>query len=159
MSESPDALMEIRKRLKGKTLLVGRKIGQNKFDLLGASLRVEAKPQKYPIGGTVIAWEKGLLGKFSEGDFESIILHRFLYKPVKEYIEDHDEILTDTKRILPAGGVLIVNSYLLDDATKNFRSAETFYTEAEMMTILENQGLSKVTRVNIGEMRLFVCER
>jgi len=151
--------MEIRRALKGKTLLVGRKIGQNKFDVLGASLRVEAKPQKYPIGGTVIAWERGLLGKFSEGDFESIILHRFLYKPVKAYIEDPHEILTEAKRILPAGGMLIVNSYLLDDATKSFRSAETFYTEVEMMTMLEDQGLSNVTPVNIGEMRLFVCER
>jgi hypothetical protein len=45
--------------------------------MLGASLRLEAKPQKYPTGGKVVAWERGLLGKFSYGDFDSIILHRF----------------------------------------------------------------------------------
>jgi len=159
MSESTGALMEIRKRLKGRTLLVGRKIGQDKFDVLGASLRLEAKPQKYPVGGTVIAWETGLLGKFSRGDFGSIILHRFLYKPVKEYIEDPLEILAEAKRILPDGGVLVVNSFLLDDSTKNFRSAGSFYRESEMMSMLENQEFGNVMRVKIGETHLFVCER
>jgi len=159
MSESREVLTEIRKKLKGRTLLVGRKIGQDKFDLLGAGLRLEAKPQKYPIGGKVIAWETGLLRKFSHGDFDTIILHRFLYKPVKEYIEDPLAILAEAKRILPDGGVLVVNSFLLDDATKNFRSAESFYTESEMITMLENQNFSKVIRVGIGETHLFVCKR
>lgn len=159
MSESVEVLTEIRKKLKGKILLVGRRIGQDKFDLFDASLRLEAKPQKYPIGGKVIAWKRGLLGKFSHGDFDSIILHRFLYKPVKEYIEDPFEILGEVKRILPDGGVLVVNSFLLDDATKSFRSAESFYTESEMMTMLERQDFRKVMRVKIGEMRHFVCER
>lgn len=159
MSESTEVLTEIQEKLKGRTLLVGRKIGQDRFDLFGAGLRVEAKPQKYPIGGKVVAWEKGMLGKFANGDFNSIILHRFLYKPVKEYIEDPVEILAETKRILPEGGVLVVNSFLLDGATKNFRSAESFYSEREMRALLENQGFSKVMRVNIEETRLFVCER
>jgi hypothetical protein len=159
MSESTEVLAEMRNKLKGRTLLVGRKIGEGKFDLFGASLRVEAKPQKYPVGGKVIAWEKGLLRKFSHGDFDSIILHRFLYRPVKEYIEDPLEILAETKRILPNGGVLLVNSFLLDDDTRNFRAAESFYTESEMMTILENQDFANVMRVNIGEILLFVCER
>jgi hypothetical protein len=159
MSESTPALTEIRKKLKGRTLLVGRKIGQDKFNLLGADLRLEAKPQKYPTGGKVMAWETGLLGKFSHGDFDSIVLHRFLYKPVKEYIEAPLEILAEAKRILPDGGVLVVNSYLLDDVTKNFRSAESFYTEREMMTMLENEGFSKVILVNIGDTHLFVCDR
>jgi len=159
MSESPEVLREIRKTVKGRTLLVGRKIGQDKFDLFGARLRLEAKPQKYPIGGKVVAWERGLLRKFSHGDFGSIILHRFLYKPVKEYIEDPLEILAEAQRILPDGGVLVVNSFLLDDTTKNFRSAESFYTENEMMTMLENQKFSKVTRFGIGETHLFACER
>jgi hypothetical protein len=159
MSESAEVLTEIRKRLKGRTLLVGRRIAQDKFNLFGAALRMEAKSQKYPIGGKVIAWETGLLGKFSHGDFDSIILHRFLYKPVKEYIEDPLEILAEAKRILPNGGVLVVNSFLLNDATKNFRSAESFYAESEMMGMLENQDFGKVTRVNIGETHLFVCER
>ena len=159
MSESPEALTEIRRRLRGRTLLVGRKIGQDKFDTLGASLRLEAKPQKYPVGGKVIAWETGLLVKFPRGDFDSIILHRFLYKPVKEYIEDPLEILAETKRILPDGGVLVVNSFLLDDTTRNFRSAESFYRESEMMTMLENQHFRNVMHIKIGETHLFVCER
>jgi hypothetical protein len=159
MSESTEVLAEIQKKLKGRTLLVGRKIRQDKFDLFGASLRVEAKPHEYPVGGKVIAWETGLLGKFSHGDFDSIILHRFLYKPVKEYIEDPVEILAEAKRILPDGGVLVVNSFLLDDASKNFRSAESFYTESEMMTMLQNQDFSRVMRADIAETHLFVCER
>jgi hypothetical protein len=57
MSEYNEVLAEIRKNIKGKTLLVGRKIAQGKFDMLGAVLRVEAKPQKYPPVGNVIAWE------------------------------------------------------------------------------------------------------
>jgi hypothetical protein len=159
MSESTEVLKEIRKKLKGRTLLVGRKIGQDKFDLFGAGLRLEAKPQKYPIGRKVVAWERGLLRKFSHGDFGSIILHRFLYKPVKEYIEDPLEILAEAKRILPDEGVLVVNSFLLNEATKNFRSAESFYTETEMTTMLENQNFSKVIRFGIGEMHLFACEK
>ena len=159
MSESTEVLVEIQKRLKGKILLVGRRIGQNKFDLFHARMRLEAKPQKYPVGGNVIAWETGSLGKFSHGDFDSIILHRFLYKPVKEYIENSLEILAEVKRILPDGGVLVVNSFLLDDTTKNFRSAESFYRESEMMTMLKRQDFSNVKRVNMGEMCHFVCEK
>jgi hypothetical protein len=159
MSESTVVLAEIRKKLRGRVLLVGRKIGQEKFDLLGAVLRLEAKPQRYPIGGRVIAWQRGLFSKFSRGDFDSIILHRFLYKPVKEYIENPHEILAEAERILPDGGVLVVNSFLLDDATKDFHSAESFYTESEMMTMLETHNFSKVVRVDIGETHLFVCER
>jgi hypothetical protein len=53
----------------------------------------------------------------------------------------------------------VVNSFLLNDATKNFRSAESFYTESEMMTMLENQNFSKVIRFGIGETHLFACER
>ena len=159
MSESVEVLGEIRKKLKGKILLVGRRIGQNKFDLFNARMRLEAKPQKYHIGGKVIAWETGLLGKFSHGDFDSIILHRFLYKPVKEYIEDPLEILAEAKRILPDRGVLVVNSFLLDYCTKNFRSAGSFYRESEMMSMLENQEFGNVMRVKIGETHLFVCER
>jgi len=158
MSESMEVLAEIRNRVKGRTLLVGRKIGQSKFDMLGASLRLEAKPQKYPTGGNVVAWERGLLDKFSHGDFESIILHRFLYKPVKEYVEDPLEILAEVKRILPDGGVLVVNSFLLDSATSRFRSADSFYTESEMIAMLANQGF-EAARVRIGEAHLFICER
>jgi hypothetical protein len=159
MSESLEVLTEIRKKLKGRTLLVGRKIGQEKFDMLGAALRLEAKPQKYAVDGKVIAWERGLLSKFTHGEFDTIVLHRFLYKPVKEHIEDPLEILAEAKRILPDGGVLVVNSFLLDDATKNFRSAESFYTENEMMTILKNQDFGKVMCVSLGESHLFICER
>jgi len=159
MSESTEALTEIRNKLKGRTLLVGRRIGQHKFDVYGAALRLEAKPEKYPIGGKVIAWETGLLSKFSPGDFDSIVFHRFLYKPVKEYIEDPREILAEAKRILPKAGVLVVNSFLLDDATKNFRSAESFYTESEMMRILKDQEFSRVIGIKIGGSRVFVCER
>jgi len=159
MSESTEVLAEIGRKVKGRILLVGRKIGQEKFNILGACLRVEAKPQKYPVGGGVIAWERGLLSKFSDGDFDSIVLHRFLYKPVKVYIEDPLEILAEAKRILPDGGVLVVNSFLLDDTTRNFRSAKSFYTECEMMAMLKNQGFSKLEPVSIGETHLFICER
>jgi len=159
MSESIEVLREIGENVKGRILLVGRKIGQEKFDVLGPDLRLEAKPQKYPIGGRVIAWEEGLLREFYHGDFDSIILHRFLYKPVKEYIEDPQEILSEAKRILPDGGVLVVNSFLLDDATKNFRSAKSFYTRGELMALLEGQGFSKLARVTVGETALFICER
>jgi hypothetical protein len=159
MSESAEILAEIRKKLKGRTILIGRNIGQDKFNLLGADLRAEAKPEKYPIGGNVIAWKTGLLDTFCHADFDSIILHRFLYKPVKEYIEEPLEILHEAKRILPAGGVLVVNSFLLSDKTKSFRSAESFYTEGELKAILENQGFSKVMSVNVGETLLFECEK
>ena len=159
MSESREVLTAIRKELKGKTLLVGRKIGQDKFDIFDADLKLEAKPLKYAIGGNVLAWERGLLHKFSHGDFESIILHRFLYKPVRDYIEDPHEILTESIRILPKGGIVVVNSFLLDDDTKNFRSAESFYREMEMMSILESQPFNKVIRVSIGVTHFFVCKR
>jgi len=158
VSESKEVFTEIQKRLRGKILLVGRKIGQDKFDIFGAELRLEAKPQKYPVGGKIIAWETGALARFCKGDFDSILLHRFLYKPVKEYIEDPLEILTEAKRILPAGGALVVNSFLLNDVTKNFRSAESFYTESEMMAMLERRYFGNVIHVNIGEMEIFVCE-
>ena len=137
MSESPEALAEITKHLRGKTLLVGRHIGQEKFNLQGETLRVEAKPHKYPTGGNVIPWEKGLLRRFVEGDFDSIVLHRFFYRPVKDYVENPVGVLSQVKRILAQRGVLVVNSYLLDDTTRNFRSAETFCTEKEMRSALE----------------------
>jgi len=107
----------------------------------------------------VIPWEKGLLKRFVEGDFESIILHRFLYRPVKEYVENPVEVLSQVKRILAERGVLVVNSYLLDDDTRNFRSAETFYTEKEMRSILEKQCFRKLSQVKIGDALLFVCEK
>lgn len=159
MSESAEVLAEIGKRLKGRKLLVGRKIGQEKFDVLGESLRVEAKPHKYPTNENAIAWEKRLLSRFVEGDFDSIILHRFLYKPVKEYIEEPGKVLTEAKRILPEGGVLIVNSYLLDDRTRAFGSAESFYTEEQIIDLLEKQCFKRVSKVRVGDGALFVCEK
>ena len=158
MSESDEVLAEIRKSLKGRILLVGRRIGQEKFDALGAALRVEAKPQKYLTGGNVIPWKAGLLRKFATGDFDSILLHRFLYKRVKEYIEDPVTVLSEVKRILPEGGVLVVNSFLFDDVTRSFRSANAFFTEEDMERILRNQGFRKVSRVDVGNV-LFVCEK
>jgi len=159
MSESAEVLAEIRKRLKGKTLLIGRKIGQDKFDLFGANLRVEAKPTKYPVGRNAIAWKSGLLRNFSGGEFDSVIFHRFVYKPVKEYVEDPLELLTEAKRVLSERGVLVVNSFLLNDTTKNFRSAESFYTEREFMAILENQQFNSIVHVRNGGTSLFVCEK
>jgi SAM-dependent methyltransferase len=159
MSESHEVLEEIRKNAKGRVLLVGRKIGQEKFDILAAALRVEAKPQKYLPGGIVIAWKSGLLDTFATGDFDSILLHRFLYKRVKEYIEDPVKVLAEVKRILPQGGVLVVNSYMFDDATKNFRSADSFFTEEEMRDILVNQRFRRTSLVVVGDARIFVCEK
>jgi len=158
MSESIEVLAEIAKHLKGRTLLVGRYIGQEKFNALGATLRVEAKPHKYPTGGNVIAWEERLLERFVKGDFDSILLHRFLYKPVKEYLADPAKVLTDVNRILPRGGVLVVNSYLLDDVTKMFRSAETFFTEKEMQDQLETRPFRTVSKLRVEDAILFVCE-
>jgi len=159
MSESPDVLAAIGQELKGKRLLVGRKIGQNRLDVLGASLRVEAKPHKYPTGGNVLAWERGLLSRFREGEFDSVILHRFLYKPVKDYIEDPNQVLSEVKRILPKGGVLVVNSYMLNDVTKSYRSADTFYTEQEMSDIIERQCFERVLKPRVGDALLFICEK
>ena len=158
MSESPEVLAEIAKHLKGRKLLVGRYIGQEKFNVLGETLRVEAKPHKYPTGSNVIAWERRLLGRFVKGDFDSILLHRFLYKPVKEYLADPAQVLTDVNIILPRGGVLIVNSYLLDQTTETFRSAETFFTEKEMQNQLERQAFRKVSKTRVEDATLFVCE-
>jgi len=158
MSESPEALAAIGKELRGNRLLVGRKIGQSRLDVLGASTRVEAKPHKYPTGGSVLAWEKGLLSRFREGEFDSIILHRFLYKPVKEYIEDPDEILSEVKRVLPKGGVLVLNSYLLNDMTRDYRAAETFYTEREMTDIIERRRFKKVSQIKVADATIFICE-
>ena len=159
MSESNEALHEIRMSAKGRTLLVGRRIGQEKFDMLGAALRIEAKPQKYSTGGNVLPWEAGLLGKFKAGDFDSILLHRFLYKRVKEYIEDPVRVLEEVKRILAENGRLVVNSFLLDDVTNSFRSADSFFTEEEMKRVLSNQNFRKMSCRVIGEAHIFVCEK
>lgn len=159
MSELPDTLMEITRHTKGRILLVGRKIGQEKFGVLKDALRVEAKPSKYPTGKNPIPWESGLLTGFNEGDFESIVLHRFLYKSKKSYVEDPEKILTEVKRILPEEGVLIVNSFLLDEKTKNFRSADCFYTEEEMMGLLRRQSFKDVNCVRVTDAILFVCKK
>ena len=159
MSESNEALEEIRRNVKGKILLVGRKIGQEKFDDLGAGLRIEAKPLKYLTVGNLVAWSTGLFSKFAGGEFESIVLHRFLYKRVKEYIEDPVTVLAEVERILPTGGVLIVNSFLLDDVTKDFRSADSFFTEEEMKGMLENQGFRRISRIATRDTRIFICEK
>jgi hypothetical protein len=151
-------LYEIAKHLKGRTLLVGRHIGQDKFNVLGQNLRVEAKLHKYPTGGSVIPWERDLLSRFAEGEFNSIALHRFLYKPLKEYLADPVQVLTGAKRILPRGGVLVVNSYLLDDSASMFRSAATFFTEREMQDQLEKQTFAKVMKRRVADAILFVCE-
>jgi len=159
MSESPDTLMEITRHTKGRILLVGRKIGQEKFRVLKDALRVEAKPSKYPTGKNPIPWESGLLTRFNEGDFESVVLHRFLYKPTKSYVEDPEKILTEVKRILPEEGVLIVNSFLLDEKTRGFRSADCFYTEEEMMSLLRRQSFKDVNCVRVTDAVLFVCKK
>jgi len=159
MSELPDTLMEITRHTKGRLLLVGRKIGQEKFGVLKDALRVEAKPSKYPTGKNPIPWESGLLTRFNEGDFESIVLHRFLYKPTRSYLEDPGKVLTEVKRILPEEGVLIVNSFLLDEKTKGFRSADCFYTEEEMMGLLRRQSFKDVKSVRANDAILFVCKK
>ena len=159
MSENNEVLAEIRKNIKGKTLLVGRKIAQEKFDMLGAALRVEAKPQKYLPGGNVFGWETELLRKFATGAFDSVILHRFLYKPVKEYVEDPEVILEEVRRILPAGGVLVVNSFLLDDTTRSFASAASFFTETEMKNLLDKHNFMSVSRISILDACVYVCHR
>jgi hypothetical protein len=158
MSESIEVLAEIARHLRGRTLLVGRYIGQAKFNVLGATLRVEAKPHKYRAGENVIAWEERLLNRFAKGAFGSILLHRFLYKPVREYLADPAKVLTDVERILPRGGVLVVNSYLLDDVTKMFRSAETFFTEREMQDQLEKPAFRTVSKIRVEDATPFVCE-
>jgi hypothetical protein len=159
MSESPEVIAEIARHLKGRTLLVGRYVGQEKFNMLGDTLRVEAKPHKYPTGGHVVPWETGLLTRFAESDFDSILLHRFLYKPVKEYLADPAQVLTDVKRILSERGVLVVNSYLLDASTKAFASAETFFTEKEMREQLERRDFMRVSRIRVLDAILFVCKK
>jgi hypothetical protein len=159
MSELPEALAEISQHLKGRVLLVGRKIGQAKFGIFKDALRVEAKPGKYPTGTNLLPWESGLLTKFSEGDFNSIVLHRFLYKPTKSYVEDPENVLAEVTRILPEDGVLVVNSFLLNEKTRSFRSADCFYTENEMMTLLQNSSFKDVLRVKIRDATFFVCKR
>jgi len=77
MSESTELLAEIRSKLRGRTLLLGRKIGQGKFDILGATLTVEAKPQEYPTGGNVIAWKTGP----DNGDPSSTLNHWCVREP------------------------------------------------------------------------------
>ena len=139
-------------------MLVGRRVGHERLDILGAVLRIEAKPGKYTTGGIVRPWETGLLAKFSVDDFDSVILHRFLYKPVKEYIEDPVTILRDVKGILRQEGRLIVNSYLLDDVTKSYQSADSFFTEEEMQSLLGKQSFRKMSRVVVGGSSIFVCE-
>ena len=159
MSELPDTLIEMTRHTKGRILLIGRKIGQEKFDVLKDALRVEAKPSKYPTGKNPMAWESELLTRMNEGDFESIILHRFLYKPTRPYVEDPETILTEVERILPEEGVLIVNSFLLDERTKNFRSADSFYTEEEMMRLLRRQSFKNVNCVRVTDAIFFVCKK
>jgi len=55
MSDSPEVLATMAREVKGKKLLVGRKIGQSRLDILSASLRVEAEPHECPTGGSVLA--------------------------------------------------------------------------------------------------------
>jgi len=159
MSEQPDTLTEMSRHIEGRVLLIGRKIGQSKFDIFKDALRIEAKPNKYPTGNSPIAWERGLLAKFKEGDFRSIVLHRFLYKPTKSYVEDPAIILTEVSRILPQGGVLAVNSFLLNEETKNFRSAESFFTESEMISMLQRPSFEGVVRIAVKDAVFFVCKK
>jgi len=159
LSESNETLNEIRRNSKGKTLLVGRRIGQEKLDILGAILRIEVKPGKYPTGGAVLRWEPGILENFYMGDFDSVILHRFLYKPVKAYIEDPVRVLGEVKRILRREGRLLVNSYLSDGVTKNYQSVDSFFTETEMQSMLREQGYRNVSRLDTGDSCIFVCEK
>lgn len=159
MSERSEVLAEVRKNIKGKTLLVGRKIAQEKFDMLDAALRVEAKPQKYPPNGNAIAWEHELLRKFVVATFDSIVLHRFLYKPVKEYVEDPGVVLAEVRRILPGGGVLVVNSFLLDNMTCSFASADSFFTETEMKSLLDKENFTSVSCIRILDACVYVCRR
>jgi hypothetical protein len=158
MSESPQVLSEMARHLKRKRLLVGRYIGQDKFNLFGETLRAEAKPHKYPTGGSVIPWERQLLGGFAKGEFDSTVLHRFLYKQVKKCLADPIQVLAEVKRILPTGGVLMVNSYLLDDTTRMFGSAPTFFTEKEMQDELEKQAFTRVVKKRVADAILFICE-
>jgi hypothetical protein len=159
MSELPETLTEITRHIKGRVLLVGRKIGQEKFSVLKDALRVEAKPGKYPTGKNPIPWESELPARFNEGDFESIVLHRFLYKPTKSYVEDPEKVLTEVKRIFPEEGVLVVNSFLLDEKTKEFRSADYFYAEEEMIGLLRRHSFKGVNCVRVTDGILFVCKK
>ena len=159
MSELPDTLAEITRHLKGRILLIGRKIGQAKFGIFTDALRVEAKPMKYPTGTNPIPWESGLLSKFNEGGFDSIVLHRFLYKPTRSYVEDPERVLSEVRRILPEEGLLVVNSFLLNESTRDFRSADCFYTENEMMALLQNRSFKDIARMKVGDATFFVCKK
>jgi len=159
MSEQPDTLVEITRHVRGRILLIGRKIGQARFEIFKDALRAEAKPGKYPTGTNAIAWERGLLNKFNDRDFDSIVLHRFLYKPTKSYIENPDTLLTEVSRILSQDGVLVVNSFLLNEKTQSFRSADCFYTESEIMNLFQRHSFSRVTAVTVGDAVFFVCKK
>jgi hypothetical protein len=160
MSEQSATLEEISRHLKGRVLLIGRRIGQTKFDVFKDAVRVEAKPAKYPTGANPIPWERGLLGKFSAGSFDSIVLHRFLYKPMKPYVEDPERVLTEVSRIMPDAGVLVVNSFLLSEKTESFRSADCFYTESEMMSLLQRPlAFTSPTRVSVSDTVFFVSKK
>ena len=159
MSELPDTLAEITRHLKGRILLIGRKIGQAQFGTFKDALRVEAKPSKYPTGTNPIPWKTGLLTRFNRGDFDSIVLHRFLYKPTRPYVEDPERILSEISRVLPDEGVLVVNSFLLNETTRSFRSADCFYTETEMITLLQNSPFKNMDLVKVGDATFFVCKK
>jgi SAM-dependent methyltransferase len=155
MSEPHKVLNTIREHLNGpKLLIIGRKVGEKNFDELGESLRVEVKPTKYPPREGAKSWRKGLLSEFNEGDFDSIILHRFLYKPEKDYMEEPNEILREVKRILPEGGKLFVNSFLRDESTEKFDSSETFFTKEEMEELIKKHNF----KINAKDGYLIVCE-
>lgn len=74
-------------------------------------------------------------------------------------MEDPEKVLIEVKRIPPEEGVLIVNSFLLDEKTKDFRSADCFYTEEEMTHLLRRQSFKNVNCVRVTDAILFVCKK
>ena len=78
---------------------------------------------------------------------------------MKPYVEDPEEVLTGVTRILPDAGVLVVNSFLLNGKTENFRSADCFYTESDMISLLQRPTFTNFTRVSVGDAVFFVSKK
>lgn len=124
MCDYQEVLACIRDRLEGKRLIIGRKIGQEKFDILQPSLRTEAKPQKHRTGGT------SYLGRtaFSVSLLTEILVECSFTDSSTSPSRNTWQILRKFSQKSGAfcqeRGVLMVNSCLLDGTTNGFLSAQ-----------------------------------
>jgi hypothetical protein len=68
---------------------------------------------------------------------------------------DPNEILEKVNKILHNEGNLLVNSYLLDETTKDYENWKIFYTEEEMRDLLKKHGFDIIEK----DGHLLMCKK